>query len=1076
MFASRYRLVKRIGMGGTGTVYAAKADGATETVAIKVFDCVREVQTTAIDRALRDAAAVSELGHPHIVRVYEHAKTNDGLRYLVTEYLEGEDLATRLAAQGSLPWLDARRIAVQILQALAAAHGSGHRHGGLRPEQCFLARTPGGEEHVTLLDFGVTHQLRESNNALASGDSAATLPRVDMAAYTAPEQAARKDSDERSDLYAVGIMLFEMLTGRLPFDAATATELLHQQVHTAPAPVSRVAPQAGIPDELDALLLRLLAKAPEHRFPDARTVALLLASIEPKLSPTEARRPPETKRKPESAAAAVPEASPSMAARSADDDQDDPSNRSAAADETASSDRVAAPPTDTVSPAASEHDAGSAGRVEAGVPDAPARPEPDVENESSGPGPGFEPAVREWTLADELARATPAADLPPTPSAYGDDGLEAFGTFASPPTESEPAGASTSESAEPRPGSKPTRPNSKTLIFTPSVPTAGSALGESDSGGAEDRADGETVPAAHHAPTRPEPSAARGGSPGAAGTPFEPNAAKVELLPPPPTIGQTSSGSVEWPASTTTPASLGSGRLDAATTPAKPAAAPGASTADPGPAPSPDLAHDKDEQADAPKPEPTPSAERVEDPASQPAPAETDKTEPRPLGATAGAAEAVADAAAPAKPAVPSLELTVELDGTLPPSGPRQSEKETADGVKASSPDDEAAAASPGEPSSPGDEPTSASVHTADDDASPDVAPGSEAAPIEAAADAESTPSETAAAADGSIGHQAPEAAEESREARNRMSAAGSFLVDTMPEDVVRELVEPLRERSDGEESPGQTGIAADPVDEDDDWEPQPPRSTSRLAAVAAVALLGIGALWIARRDANSPAPTDAASEDQQLVASNPPRVEISNAKAPETKRPAAPTKPKAAAVAKKRAVPSTQASEPAEKSAGDKPRQRPADAVAARDPAPAPFPGSTVSPKPADEPKARPPKRERDPSSKSRSRSRAAEASSAAKRSKASPADTSAKNTASRPLRMPGSVKAGVQACGRTHGGFPGDRVGTKVVVEDGGQVRSAKTSGRRVSGDLSSCIEAEVKKRRFPRSPGDHTVYFTL
>lgn len=217
-------------------------------------------------RFLQEARAAGAIGHPGCVRVFDFGVSADGRAYLVMERLEGESVYQRLRRERRLPLRDAAAIAFDTLDVLAATHERGIIHRDLKPENVFLALDPHGRRRVKLLDFGIARLTFDARPA----DARLTRPGATMGTplYMAPEQArGALDADRRVDLYAVGVLLFETTTGRVPFDGPNSSAIL-VQVLTAPFPSLRTL-EPSLPEDFEALVRRATARNPADRFATA---------------------------------------------------------------------------------------------------------------------------------------------------------------------------------------------------------------------------------------------------------------------------------------------------------------------------------------------------------------------------------------------------------------------------------------------------------------------------------------------------------------------------------------------------------------------------------------------------------------------------------------------------------------------------------------------------------------------------------------------------------------------------------------------------------------------------------------
>ncbi len=260
----RYQLLEVLGRGGMGTVYRARQAQLEKLVAVKVLDPLRAGKPGAMTRFLREARAAAQIRHPHVVEVFD-VGFDEGSAFLVMELLEGLDLAAHLQKRGRLDLPETIEVIAPVLAGVRAAHEAGVVHRDLKPSNIFLARRGRTLVNPVVLDFGVSRFLDEEELGLSTVTSADTL--IGTAAYVAPEQAKQsRMADDRSDQYALGVIVYECVTGQRPFQGASTFELLH-----AIATASVQAPSAlnpSLPPALDEVLLRALSRDPEQRFPD----------------------------------------------------------------------------------------------------------------------------------------------------------------------------------------------------------------------------------------------------------------------------------------------------------------------------------------------------------------------------------------------------------------------------------------------------------------------------------------------------------------------------------------------------------------------------------------------------------------------------------------------------------------------------------------------------------------------------------------------------------------------------------------------------------------------------------------
>ncbi|MBK7824089.1 serine/threonine-protein kinase [Nannocystis sp.] len=266
----RYRIESCIGAGGMGVVYKATHVIIDKPLAIKMLRAEVANQPDVIKRFLLEAQLASRVKHPNVVDISDYGQIAGQTAYYVMEYLVGETLAHRIDSGGRVEPALAVDIAVQTAQALQAAHDGKIIHRDLKSENIFLCERPGGGVQVKILDFGIA-RIRDKKTRLTAMGALIGTP-----AYMSPEQAQGADVDERSDLYALGVILFEMLAGRVPFKAATVAMILSAQIFDAPPRLHEI--DASVPDlpNLEHVIHRLLAKNRDERPRDAAEVIHLI--------------------------------------------------------------------------------------------------------------------------------------------------------------------------------------------------------------------------------------------------------------------------------------------------------------------------------------------------------------------------------------------------------------------------------------------------------------------------------------------------------------------------------------------------------------------------------------------------------------------------------------------------------------------------------------------------------------------------------------------------------------------------------------------------------------------------------
>jgi YVTN family beta-propeller protein len=260
-----YRVEVLIGRGGMGAVYRAEEGGLGRKVALKVIAPELAQDERFRERFLRESRIAASLDHPHVIPIYQ-AGEQDGVLYLAMRYVEGTDLAKLLAEEGALEPRRTVEILSQVAEALDAAHEKGLVHRDVKPSNVLIAEAA-GKEHCYLADFGLTKRTGSLSGVSVQGDVVGTLE------YVAPEQITGDPLDERADVYSLGCVLYECLTGQSPFPRATDVALLWAHVHEEPTPPSKARPD--LPKELDTVLARALAKEPGRRY---RSAGELLAA------------------------------------------------------------------------------------------------------------------------------------------------------------------------------------------------------------------------------------------------------------------------------------------------------------------------------------------------------------------------------------------------------------------------------------------------------------------------------------------------------------------------------------------------------------------------------------------------------------------------------------------------------------------------------------------------------------------------------------------------------------------------------------------------------------------------------
>ncbi len=263
----RYRLIRQLGVGGMGAVYEAEHVVLEKRFALKMLRHEFTAQPIARKRFLREAKSASRVRPPNVVDISDFGETAQRCAFFVMELLAGRDLRQLIEAQGRLPWSRTREILGQVTSALDAAHTQGIVHRDMKPSNCFMVDVPGmeGRDVVKVLDFGIAKVAGDSGDVegLTSTDEI-----FGTIGYMAPEMALGVTCSPLSDIYAVGIMMYRMLTGQVPFKDGTPFQILAQHIRQAPAPPRSL--ESSIPAEIEAIILKALAKDPTGRFPSMK--------------------------------------------------------------------------------------------------------------------------------------------------------------------------------------------------------------------------------------------------------------------------------------------------------------------------------------------------------------------------------------------------------------------------------------------------------------------------------------------------------------------------------------------------------------------------------------------------------------------------------------------------------------------------------------------------------------------------------------------------------------------------------------------------------------------------------------
>jgi len=294
----QFEVVQKIGTGGMGSVYKASQPAMNRMVAIKILHPKLANRKDLTSRFRREARAMSQLSHPNTAKVFMYGELEDGSLYIVMELLEGKNLNQTVRREGPLSVQRAIPVLMQVCSALQEAHEMGIVHRDLKPENIFLCQQGGLTDYPKVLDFGLAkvteRQMRPGSLILTQEGMVFGTPE-----FMSPEQAQGKTLDARSDIYSLAVILYEALTGKLPFDASTPMQYIQKHVIEPPIPLSERKPEVAFPAGLDEVIAKALEKKPEDRYQSATELAEALAPLadqpafkpEPKSSPEAATLP-----------------------------------------------------------------------------------------------------------------------------------------------------------------------------------------------------------------------------------------------------------------------------------------------------------------------------------------------------------------------------------------------------------------------------------------------------------------------------------------------------------------------------------------------------------------------------------------------------------------------------------------------------------------------------------------------------------------------------------------------------------------------------------------------------------------
>src|SRR5580692_10757924 len=268
----QFKILQKIGSGGMGSVYRAQQTDMNRMVGVKILHPKLANRKDLVSRFRREARAMSHLSHPNSTKVFLYGELDDGSLYIIMEFLEGKNLNQTVRTEGPFPVARALPILIAVCGALDEAHNAGIVHRDMKPENIFLVQSGALHDYAKVLDFGLAkvgeRQMRPGSVILTQEGMVFGTPE-----FMSPEQAQGKTLAPASDVYSLAVILYEVLTGKLPFDAKSAMDFIQMHVTGKPFPLSQRVPGRTFPPVLDRIMDRALAKRAEDRFASAADFA-----------------------------------------------------------------------------------------------------------------------------------------------------------------------------------------------------------------------------------------------------------------------------------------------------------------------------------------------------------------------------------------------------------------------------------------------------------------------------------------------------------------------------------------------------------------------------------------------------------------------------------------------------------------------------------------------------------------------------------------------------------------------------------------------------------------------------------
>lgn len=259
----RYRVEKKVGEGGMSFVYLAHDVGTGERYAIKVLSAALSQDTNSMARLRREASLGMRLAHPNVCHIVRLGETEDGLVYVVMPFVEGEILSERTHRMGQIPLAEAVRFLRDMAAGLHVAHELKIVHRDLKPENIMICKAPDGTERAVVMDFGLAKERKaegELQKLTATGIILGTPE------FMSPEQLRGKPLDPRTDIYSLALMVYEMLTAKLPFQGRTQQEMMIARLRSDPMPLRKARPELDFPEAVERVLAKAMSRSPEDRY------------------------------------------------------------------------------------------------------------------------------------------------------------------------------------------------------------------------------------------------------------------------------------------------------------------------------------------------------------------------------------------------------------------------------------------------------------------------------------------------------------------------------------------------------------------------------------------------------------------------------------------------------------------------------------------------------------------------------------------------------------------------------------------------------------------------------------------